>query len=219
MKAVMKFGELEAGTEIDIEVKMQQNKWTFHSVIRQVVKGVALVEPLLNDGKILDLSGEGVAISVVIKPQEGEVPIQFRGCVAKNIRTKDAIWLALNCHNPGKRINRRNAFRVFVGERGTVELIGKSKSLSVTVKDMSIMGFSFVTNTSEWDDETSRVLLSFKGRYGEEMRMQGIVVRSEELDREMVVVGCKIGNCANDLADYVSFMQRDNLRKSAGKRD
>lgn len=215
----MKFGELEAGTEIDIEVEMQQNKWTFHSVIRQMVKGVALMEPLLNDGKILDLSGDGVAISVAVNLQEGEVPMQFRGCVAKNIKTKDGIWLALNCNNPGKRINRRNVFRVFVGEKGTVNLIGKSKSLSVTVRDMSIMGFSFVTNTSEWDNETSRVLLSFTGRYGEEMRMQGIVVRSEELDREMVVVGCKIGNCANNLADYVSFMQRDNLRKSAGKRD
>ncbi|MBD5539878.1 MAG: hypothetical protein HDR00_01550 [Lachnospiraceae bacterium] len=215
----MKFGELEAGTEIDIEVKMQQNKWTFHSVIRQMVKGVALMEGLMNDGKILDLSGEGVAISVVVKPQEGEIPMQFRGCVAKNIRTKEGIWLALNCPNPGKRINRRNAFRVFVGEKGNVSLTGKSKSISVTVKDMSILGFSFVTNTSEWDDETTRVVLSFTGRYGEEMRMQGIVVRSEQLEREMVVVGCKIGNCANNLADYVSFMQRDNLRKSAGKRD
>lgn len=219
MKAVMKFGELEAGTEIDIEVKMQQNKWTFHSVIRQMVKGVALMEPLFNDGKILNLSGESTAISVVVKLQEGEIPIQFRGCVAKNIRTKGAVWLALTCHNPGKRINRRNVFRVFVGEKGTVDLIGRSKSISVTVRDISIMGFSFVTNTSEWDDETSRVLLRFKGRYGEEMQIQGIVVRREELEREMMVVGCRIGNCANDLAEYVSFMQRDNLKKSAGKRD
>lgn len=219
MKAVMKFGELEAGTEIDIEVKMQQNKLTFHGVIRQMVKGVALMEPLFDDGKMLNFSGESAAINVVVKPWEGENPIQFRGCVAKNIRTKDAVWLALNCNNSGKRINRRNAFRVFVGEQGTVDLIGRAKSLSVTVRDISIMGFSFVTNTSEWDDETSRVLLRFKGRYGEEMRMQGIVVRSEELEREMVVVGCRIGNCANNLADYVSFMQRDNLKKSAGKRD
>lgn len=215
----MKFGELEAGTEIDIEVEMQQNKCTFHSVIQQMVRGVALMEPLLSDGKILNLSGEGVTISVVVKPQEGKVPMQFRGCVAKNIRTKAGTWLALNCPNPGKRINRRNVFRVFVGEKGTMNLIGKAKSLLVTVRDISIMGFSFVTNILEWDNETSRVLLSFQGRYGEEMRMQGTVVRSEELDQGMVVVGCKLANCANNLEDYVAFMQRDNLKKSAGKRD
>lgn len=215
----MKFGELEAGTEIDIEVEMHQNKCTFHSVIRQMVKGVALMEPLLSDGKILNLSGEGVAISVVVKLPDREVPMQFRGCVAKNIKTKDGILLALNCSNPGKRINRRNVFRVFVGEKGTVNLIGKAKSLLVTVRDISIMGFSFVTNVLEWDNEISRVLLSFQGRYGEEMRMQGTVVRSEELDQGMVVVGCKLANCANNLEDYVSFLQRDNLRKSAGKRD
>lgn len=215
----MKFGELEAGIEVDIEVKMEQNKWVFHNVIRQMVKGVALMEPLLNDGKILDLSGEGVSINVEVKTEEGEVPVQFRGCVAKNIRTKDAVWLALTCQNPGKRINRRNAFRVFVGEKGTVNLMGKSKTLSVTVKDVSIMGFSFVIGVSEWDSEISRVQLNFKGRYGEEMKMQGIVVRSTEVEREMVVVGCKIVHCANDLPEYVSFMQRNNLKKSAGKRD
>ena len=215
----MKFGELTAGTEIDIEVRIRQNDWVFHSVVEQMVKGIALMEPLSHEGKVLDLSGEGISISVIVKDEGDDIPMQFRGCAAKNLRMKDKAYLAIACSQEGKRINRRDAFRIFVGEQGIAEMAGTSQRLNVTVRDLSLTGFSFVTDINEWNDETSVVWLNFPGRYGEKMRMQGSVVRKKEGEQGRLIIGCRILKCANDLETYVSFKQRENLKRFADKRE
>lgn len=216
---IMEFGELTAGTEIDVEVKVRHNECFFQRVIVQMVKGVALLEPLYHEGKLLDLTGDGVSVNISIKDEKADIPLQFRGCVAKNLRLQNKVYLAVTCSNESKRVNRRDAFRVFVGEQGTIELAGKSKWLDVTVRDLSLTGFSFVTSVSDWDDEISVVWLDFPGRYGEKMRMQGSVVRINEGERERLIVGCRILKCANDIATYVSFKQRENLKRFADKRE
>lgn len=215
----MKFGELTAGTEIDIEVRLKQKDWLFHGVVEQMVKGVALMEPLDHEGKVVDLSGEGISISVIVKEEGEEIPLQFRGCVAKNLRMQDRIYLAIACNQEGKRVNRRDTFRVFVGEQGILEIAGTSQRLNVTVRDLSLTGFSFVTDVNDWEDGASVVWLSFPGRYGEKLRMQGSVVRKKEGEQGRLIVGCRILKCANDLETYVSFKQRENLKRFADKRE
>ena len=61
--------------------------------------------------------------------------------------------------------------------------------------------------------------LNFSGRYGEAMRLQGSVVRTAEGERDRLIVGCQIVKCANDLETYVSFKQRENLKRFADKRE
>ncbi|MBQ8189439.1 MAG: PilZ domain-containing protein [Lachnospiraceae bacterium] len=215
----MKLGELEVGTEIDIEVKIGGKEWLFHDTILQFIKGVALMEPLSYEGKIINIAGDDVGVSVYVNDDE-DIPMQFRGCVVKNLRLKDKTYLAIACNNEGKRVNRRNAFRIFVGEDGYIEPIGSEiKRLNVVVRDLSLTGFSFVTDVHDWDENIRILWLNFDGRYGEKMRLQGSVVRTAEGERERLIVGCQIVKCANDLETYVSFKQRENLKRFADKRE
>lgn len=51
------------------------------------------------------------------------------------------------------------------------------------------------------------------------MRLQGSIVRAAEGDRDRLIIGCQIVKCANDLEAYVSFKQRENLKRFADKRE
>ena len=66
----MKLGELEVGTEIDIEVKIGSKEWLFHATILQFIKGVALMEPISHEGKVINLAGDDVGVSVYVNDEE-----------------------------------------------------------------------------------------------------------------------------------------------------
>lgn len=213
----MKLGELEIGTEISIELKAGQNCRTFRQTVEQIVKGVVITSPLIYEGRMLDFSAGGISITVFAQAG-GEVPLQFRGCTAKLVQGKEKRFCAIACSNEGKRVNRRSNFRIFIGERGVAELSGKSGTkLEVTVKDLSLMGVSFVADKAKWEKDVSYVWVEFPGRYGDRIRIQGSVVRVTEVENNLLVVGCRILKCANDLSAYITHKQRESLKKISGK--
>ena len=213
----MKLGELEIGTEISIELKIGPKSLTCRQVVEKVMKGVVITSPLIYEGRMLDLSAGDIAVSVFANVG-GEVPIQFRGCSAKLVQGKEKKFCAIACNNEGKRVNRRSNFRIFIGERGVVELSGKSSTkLEVTIKDLSLMGVAFVVDKVKWEKGVSYVWVEFPGRYGDRIRIQGSVVHVTEVENNLLIVGCRILKCANDLSTYITHKQRENLRKISGK--
>lgn len=213
----MKLGELEIGTEISIELKAGQNCRTFRQTVEQIVKGVVITSPLIYEGRMLDFSAGDISITVFAKAG-GEVPLQFRGCTAKLVQGKEKRFCAIACSNEGKRVNRRSNFRIFIGERGVAELSGKSGTkLEVTVKDLSLMGVSFVADKAKWEKDVSYVWVEFPGRYGDRIRIQGSVVHVTEVENNLLIVGCRILKCANDLSTYITHKQRESLKKISGK--
>lgn len=213
----MRLNEVVVGTEVELEVKSGKNDWLFQSIVRYEIKGALLLDPVIYEGKPLNLEAEGITVHIVVKDED--IPIQFRNCVVRNVHLKEQNFLAAACSQEGKRVNRRNAFRIFMGERGVVELIGKNRRLEAVVRDLSMTGFSFVVDVDEWEEDAYLVWLNFLGRYDEKMRMQGEVVRKNEGERGRLIVGCQIIKCANDLSSYISYKQRENLKKFADKRE
>lgn len=213
----MKLGELEIGTEISIELKAGQKSWTFRQTVEQILKGVVITSPLIYEGRMLNLSAGDISITVFAQAG-GEVPLQFRGCTAKLVQGKEKRFCAIACSNEGKRVNRRSNFRIFIGERGVAELSGKSGTkLEVTVKDLSLMGVSFVADKAKWEKDVSYVWVEFPGRYGDRIRIQGSVVHVTEVENNLLIVGCRILKCANDLSTYITHKQRESLKKISGK--
>lgn len=213
----MKLGELEIGTEISIELKAGQKSWTFRQTVEQILKGVVITSPLIYEGRMLNLSAGDISITVFAQAG-GEVPLQFRGCTAKLVQGKEKRFCAIVCSNEGKRVNRRSNFRIFIGERGVAELSGKSGTkLEVTVKDLSLTGVSFVVDKVKWEKDVSCVWVEFPGRYGDRIRIQGSVVRVTEGENNLLIVGCRILKCANDLSAYITYKQRESLKKISGK--
>lgn len=213
----MKLGELEIGTEISIELKAGQKSWTFRQTVEQILKGVVITSPLIYEGRMLNLSAGDISITVFAQAG-GEVPLQFRGCTAKLVQGKEKRFCAIACNNEGKRVNRRSNFRIFIGERGVAELSGKSGTkLEVTVKDLSLMGVSFVADKAKWEKDVSYVWVEFPGRYGDRIRIQGSVVHVTEVENNLLIVGCRILKCANDLSTYITHKQRESLKKISGK--
>lgn len=213
----MKLGELEIGTEISIELKAGQKSWTFRQTVEQILKGVVITSPLIYEGRMLNLSAGDISITVFAQAG-GEVPLQFRGCTAKLVQGKEKKFCAIACSNEGKRVNRRSNFRIFIGERGVAELSGKSGTkLEVTVKDLSLMGVSFVADKAKWEKDVSYVWVEFPGRYGDRIRIQGSVVHVTEVENNLLIVGCRILKCANDLSTYITHKQRESLKKISGK--
>lgn len=213
----MKLGELEVGTEISVELKIGPKSLTCHQIVEKVTKGIVITSPLIYEGRMLDLSSGDIAISVYVNAG-GEVPMQFRGCSAQLIQGKEKKFCAIACNNEGKRVNKRSNFRIYIGERGTVELSDKpSAKVEATIKDLSLTGVAFVVDKVKWEKDVSYVWVEFPGRYGERIRIQGSVVHVTETENNLLVVGCRILKCANDLSTYITHKQRENLKKISGR--
>lgn len=213
----MKIGELGIGTEISIEIKAGQKNFTFCQTVEQIMKGVVITSPLIYEGRMLNLNSGDVSITVYAQGDE-EVPLQFRGCTAKLLQGKGRKLCAIACNNEGKRVNRRSNFRIFIGVSGTVSLSdGSGIKVDVTVRDISLMGVGFVVDKSKWEKEVSHVGIEFRGINEGNMRIQATVVHVTEVENNMLIVGCRILNCANDLSTYITHKQRENLRKISGK--
>lgn len=213
----MKLGELETGTEISIELKIGPKSLTCHQIVEKVMKGIVITSPLIYEGRMLDISSGDIAISVYANVG-GEVPVQFRGCSAQLMQGKEKKFCAIACNNEGKRVNKRSNFRIYIGERGTVELSDKpSAKVEATIKDLSLMGVAFVVDKVKWEKDVSYVWVEFPGRYGERIRIQGSVVHVTETENNLLVVGCRILKCANDLSTYLTHKQRESLKRISGK--
>ena len=104
-----------------IELSMNGQKYEFPSKVIRKVNQSVLVEPIRINGKILSFnsSGGGIMVSVYMI-RDSKPPMLWKGVAVNSIREDNGTFYKITANGEGFEVNRRGAFRLFIGDRKSV---------------------------------------------------------------------------------------------------
>lgn len=196
--------EMTEDNNLIIELSMNGQKYEFPSkVIRKVNQGV-LVEPIRINGKILSFnsSGGGITVSIYMI-RDGKPPMLWKGVAVNSIREEEGTLYKISANGEGFEVNRRGAFRLFIGISGVAQLGTNRKAVDVIVKDVSESGFSFV-GTEDMDNVINMPVRLVFADFNQNYSLMGIIVRKVVIGENKIVYGCRLGVRNANLEQYIS---------------
>jgi c-di-GMP-binding flagellar brake protein YcgR len=107
-----------------------------------------MVHPFTHDDTIINFNVPDLRIEMIVA-REDEVPYFWKTVTISKETFQGEVYHCIRSKMEGVRLNRRNSFRVFIGETGTVVKIPGEKSFQVLIKDISAGGFAFSVRDDE----------------------------------------------------------------------
>lgn len=213
----MKLYEINEGESIQITATCGNATAQYQTQVIQVVSNVLLVEPVRHDGVIINFESSSVKMSVIYI-QEGEKPVIWENCVVKVMQYQKQKVHAIYSERESKRLNRRQAFRQYVGLPAALIVDETRERIDVTLKDVSTSGMSFVASPSL---EAGKIG-SFRLVYEDPdlkiiIQLAGVVVREEQVDENKKVFGCMLKQSSLNMNSYVATKQKLEIARRNGK--
>ncbi len=184
----MQFDMIIKGGIMELEVKINGKTVNFKSEILHIVNESVLIAPIKVNDRTIGFNEASQTNFLYV------------------IDGKLIIW-------EGKPYNRRNAFRLFIGEEMPIYLNTAEgpKAVSVRIKDISETGVGFVTKEEIDLERTFR--LKLKDTKGV-INLNGIIVRKEYIGTlASYLYGGKFNEKNEQLAKFIARKQSEALRK------
>lgn len=208
--------EMTEDNNLIIELSMNGQKYEFPSKVIRIVNQGVLVEPIRINGKILSFnsSGGGIMVSVYMI-RDSKPPMLWKGVAVNSIREDNGTFYKISANGEGFEVNRRGAFRLFIGISGVAQLGTNRKAVDVIVKDVSESGFSFV-GTEDMDNVINMPVRLVFADFNQNYSLMGIIVRKVVIGENKIVYGCRLGVRNANLEQYISQKQRQMLSMNRG---
>ena len=208
--------EMTEDNNLIIELSMNRQKYEFPSKVIRKVNQSVLVEPIRINGKILSFnsSGGGITVSIYMI-RDGKPPMLWKGVAVNSIREEEGTLYKISANGEGFEVNRRGAFRLFIGISGVAQLGTNRKAVDVIVKDVSESGFSFV-GTEDMDNVINMPVRLVFADFNQNYSLMGIIVRKVVIGENKIVYGCRLGVRNANLEQYISQKQRQMLSMNRG---
>ena len=193
---IMLIKEVPKDAELTIEVSAAARKLEFKSQCIDTGMNYLYARPIIIDGKRVSFEASvTLSVSLVYIRED-------KNTVTENGKSMYKITSSVE----GYEMNRRQAFRLFLG-LGAVAQIGiNKKAVNVILKDISENGFSFVGN-EDIEVNKSPVRLVFKDT-DETISLMGVVVRKVKAGEKKIIYGCALTSCNTDIVHYINAKQR-----------
>lgn len=217
----MKINEIEEGSGVSLIVSRDNMSVELPSEIIKVFDDAVLANCFMQDNTLITFDAANLAIEMmVVKP--GEVPYNFKNVQVSVVEYEGQRYHCLRTGTNGVRLNRRNAFRVFIGENGSVAEMPGNKTASVLIKDLSSTGVGFLIgkNAAESFEIGTRVSVVFTdSTLGNKIEAEGKIVRIMEQETQ-ILYGCMFTRHYPAVERYTASKQlsKKNGNKSAPMR-
>lgn len=207
--------EIPKQGNLTIEVGLKERKLEFHTICVEAGANYIYAEPIRINGKLLSFNGN-VQLSVnLVYLREEKNPIEWRGVGISTVYETGKAMYKITTVSQGFEINRRQAFRLFLGLGGVAQMGANKKAFNVIVKDVSENGFSFV-GIEDMDCVGIPVRLVFNDmKMG--ISLMGTVVRKVVVSEKKIVYGCTLSSTNIDLMHYINEKQRLFLSMAGNK--
>ena len=210
----MRLAELPVGTGILFDVSIQKQELEFPSEVVEVHDNFILTKPVMSKGKVVGLGGEGVSVSLTYSRND-KAPIVWKGVGCSVVKTKGRVLYKVIASGAGFEVNRREAFRLFVGLEGIARVGTNRRAMDVILKDLSDTGFAFVVDHEIEDATGLSVRLVFKD-FDRNYDLTGFIVRLVKVEEEKYVYGCRMTMRNQLINHYISMKQRQMLANHSG---
>ncbi len=211
----MTFTEAQAGDNLIIQIVFGKQNMDLPSKIVGVRGKNLIVDIIHLNKKMLNLSSDNIRINLMLI-REGKVPIVWKNVACKVIKENEQAFYQITSYSEGYENNRREAFRLFIGNDGVAQVGINKKALEVIVRDVSENGFSFVTSTDVKMAVGEPVRLVFID-LDITFSLMGIVVRKVNVNEKEVLYGCKLSVKNDKLLKYINSKQRQTISANKNK--
>jgi len=208
----MKILDLEPGSEITIEIKVQDHKLEFHTHIIEQLKDAAVIEPIRIDGKILSLGSENITINILYNKEDAP-PLTWNYVALPAAVYKGETCYKCSVEADGISQNRRGAYRLSVGLKGRAKIGTKKNMIPVLVREISETGFSFIDYKEKEEIHTfidDPVLLIFDDEETH-ISVVGRIVRLIDDGEDKRIYACRVEVENHEIAKYIAKKQRERL--------
>ena len=221
----MFFYEIPKNASIIVEVKLNNGKrYEFETTIKEIndKKYYSLCTAIKYNEKLLNLNE---LLTNVIYIKKNHKPIIFKNVLIEIFRNnKNEVFHKITSKKEGIEYNRRNDYRINIGNLGISQLGENNKSYSVIIKDISKSGFAISIEKKLFKEDSEelrcinekQITASFIDNPTKKMEynlhLNGEVVRVIELE-DKYIFGCSLVNGNSKLYDYLMIKQREELKK------
>lgn len=217
----MRIEEIKEGQKLTLLVNVNGEQLTFDTMVEQNIanKSMILVKTIYVDGKIVTFKGANLTVDLLVTP-ENDSPQIFKNVNISLVKKFDgSLSYSISSIASSKVYNRRNSFRCFVGIPTSVQKMLNTVPYDAVIKDVSVGGFALVVPSElkfEKDQVIHVVLNDFIQETSEKFsfHLYGLVVRSEELEKNRTLYGCKFNKKVIGIENYIMKKERVRLKKS-----
>ena len=215
--------ELSSGQTVKMQAKIGEETIEFETTVQDSLprRHTILTDVVRKNDKVISFRGKGLIVDLHVTPPDS-APLVFKN-VSVELRKKqdDSLCYAISTITEAKVLNRRQAFRCYVGLASTVQCGTNRAAFDAVIKDISTIGFA-ITTSSENQFHENQVLHTVLNDYLEEIaetysfQLYGIIVRSQDLENGQCVYGCRLNQKVPGLDTYIMKKERLRLKKTTG---
>ncbi len=217
MKEIMKLYDIGENERIQIVAENKNASLQYLTTVVMNKQKLLLIHPIMYGDRIVNFDVRNVRTSVVYTG-EGDKPLVWDDCVIKNTVYQQQKYQVVYSAKEGKRINRREAYRQYVGTKGILQVDSTRDKREVVVKDISTSGIAFVSDLSMEMGDIGSFHLNYEDRECKlALQLAGTLVREEDVDPDRRVFGGVIKQSNVDLNNYVMLKQKMGLMKKRAR--
>lgn len=205
----MRIDEIPVGASIEIEVHYNGRSISFNSEILFLHDNLFYISPVTVNDRTVGFNDKCL-INLIVKTS-GKVFL-WENVEIKLVKYNGNIYHQISLQGEGKPYNRRETYRMYIGEDMPVYINTASGPhlIEVLVKDISESGVGFITK--EALDLNRIILLKIKDI--DTILLSGVIVRKEYLPHlDSYLYGCKFNEKNDKLGKFIAKKQGEHLRK------
>lgn len=206
----MLIDDIPIGSHIELDVRCVGHTMSFNSEVSLIVNNSILISPIVVNEQTVGFN-DNCRINLIVKV-EGKVYL-WNYVTVKLVKYDGVIYHKIDISGEGRPYNRRDAYRMYIGEDMPININTASGpvTLYVLVKDLSETGVGFI---SKEDLDINRTIrLKIKDNHAV-INLSGFIVRKEYLTHlDSFLYGCKFNEKNNRLGNYIARKQGEALRK------
>lgn len=210
----MKLYEIGENEQIQIIAKNEKASWEYVTKIVMNQKNILFIEPIMHDGLIVNFQVGQVQTDVIYVDEDGK-PLIWEKCLMKSVTYSGEKYHIIYSDKDGRRLNRRETFRQYIGIKGILQIDSTRAMKDVTVKDVSETGVAFVSdNMSLHMEDIGDFHLNFQDKDCRlSVQIEGTVVREVDVEEKRRVFGATVRKSNVDLNEYVAMKQKREMAK------
>lgn len=215
--------ELSSGQTVKLQAKIGEEIVEFETTVQEALpkKHMILTEVVRKNDKAVSFRGKGLIVDLHVSPPDS-APLVFKNVQINLLKKQDdSLCYSITTITEAKVLNRRQAFRCYVGVATTVQCGTNRAAFDAVIKDVSSIGFA-ITTSSDNEFHENQVLHTVLNDYLEEIaenfsfQLYGIIVRCQDLENGQCVYGCRLNQKVPGLETYLMKKERLRLRKTNG---
>lgn len=203
----MTIADLAEHSVVTLVVTMGMKSRDLTTTIAQVNPDYILLEPILIDGKTV---GFGSSCTIDLVYVEEPAVFGWRSVSLSLTKTKGKVYYKIPLSEEAQPYNRRNAFRVYIGETMQIFVFQHTgpKPFDVLVRDISETGFGFISKEKYDVSRTVRFTIPLTDR--KSLALAAKIVRREfDEEKQTYSYGCKFAESSASLSGYLMQRQRE----------